>query len=220
VTVQNVKASSAITRWFHEPETSLAVIPARTDHTASFAAMFAGRSATAGSDEPETDQVPDRTPAAASGSSGSLPAGDNAMWTRAVAVGLGAYLISRLCVIAATAVRASQVIVDARADGESEPGVGSLISGVLTSWDGRWYLELVRRGYPDSIPANISYEQLEARAAFFPLYPWTVRVVDFLLPGGDTFAALASTSCSAPSRCCSSVCSPVVCTRSGSPPAR
>ncbi|MDG1786215.1 MAG: glycosyltransferase family 39 protein, partial [Ilumatobacter sp.] len=31
---------------------------------------------------------------------------------------------------------------------------------------------------------------LEARAAFFPVYPWLVRVVDFVLPGGDTFAAL------------------------------
>jgi len=111
-------------------------------------------------------------------------------WHRAVAVGLGAYLISRLCLIAATAVRASQVVVDARADGEQEPGVESVISGVLTSWDGRWYLELVRAGYPDSIPADITYDQLEARAAFFPLYPWLVRVVDFVFPGGDTLAAL------------------------------
>jgi hypothetical protein len=61
---------------------------------------------------------------------------------------------------------------------------------VLTSWDGRWYLEIVRGGYPSSVPPNITYEQLEARAAFFPLYPWLVRVVDAVLPGGDTFAAL------------------------------
>lgn len=112
-------------------------------------------------------------------------------WARAVAVGLGAYIVSRLCVVAATAVRASQLVVDARVNDEDEPGAGSVISGVLTSWDGRWYLELVRRGYPESIPADISYEQLEARAAFFPLYPWTVRVADVVLPGGDTFAALA-----------------------------
>jgi hypothetical protein len=115
---------------------------------------------------------------------------DDSSWTRAVVVGLVVYLVSRLCVIAGTAVRAAQVTVDARADGEPDPGAGSVISGVLTSWDGRWYLELVRRGYPDAIPPNITYEQLEARAAFFPLYPWTVRLADAVLPGGDTFAAL------------------------------
>ena len=144
--------------------------------------MFAGRSATAGSDEPESTEVHDAS---------TLVSANDASWSRAVAVGLGAYLVSRLCVIAATAVRASQVVVDARADAEPEPGVGSVISGVLTSWDGRWYLELVRRGYPDSIPPNITYEQLEARAAFFPLFPWLVRAVDVVLPGGDTIAALA-----------------------------
>jgi hypothetical protein len=167
--------------------------------------MFAGRSTTAGSDEPESIAVtdttppdttppdttpPDTTPPDTSPPDTTPPVDEGATWARAVAVGLGAYLISRLCVIAATAVRASQVVVDARADGEPEPGAGSLISGVLTSWDGRWYLELVRLGYPDSIPENITYEQLEARAAFFPLYPWTVRLADAVLPGGDTIAAL------------------------------
>ena len=61
---------------------------------------------------------------------------------------------------------------------------------MLTSWDGRWYLEIVRGGYPTSIPADITYFQLEARAAFFPVYPWIVRAVDVVLPGGDTLAAL------------------------------
>ena len=154
--------------------------------------MFAGRSATAGSDEPESTQAADASTLVDSDATDLRRAnGDGASWSRAVAVGLGAYLVSRLCVIAATAVRASQVVVDARADGEPEPGAGSLISGVLTSWDGRWYLELVRRGYPDSIPANITYDQLEARAAFFPLYPWLARAVDVVLPGGDTLAALS-----------------------------
>ncbi len=134
---------------------------------------------------PPTDEAP-------SGASLAQPNGrGSASWRRAIAVGLGAYVISRLCVVAATAVRASQVVVDARADDESEPGVVDIVSGVLTSWDGRWYLDLVRLGYPDSIPANITYEQVEARAAFFPLYPWTVRVADAVLPGGDTVAALA-----------------------------
>lgn len=111
-------------------------------------------------------------------------------WRRALTVGLAAYVVSRLCVIAGTAVRAAQLVVDARTDGEPEPNAATVIGQVLTSWDGNWYLEIVRGGYPSSVPANISYEQLEARAAFFPLYPWLTRVLDVVLPGGDTLAAL------------------------------
>ena len=115
---------------------------------------------------------------------------------RAIVVGLVAYVVTRLCVIAGAGVRAAQRVVDVRKDigrgilDEIEPSAGSTISNVLTSWDGRWYLEIIRFGYPKSIPADITYNQLEARAAFFPVYPWLVRVVDFVLPGGDTFAAL------------------------------
>ncbi len=116
---------------------------------------------------------------------------ERAVWHRALFVGMAAYVVSRLCVLAATGVRASQMAVDARKDGIAEPSAYQTITNVLTSWDGRWYIELIRRGYPTSIPANITYEQLEARAAFFPVYPWTVRVVDAVMPGGDTFAALS-----------------------------
>jgi hypothetical protein len=115
---------------------------------------------------------------------------DRASWNRALFVGLAAFVVSRMCVVAGTGVRAAQLVVDAREDAEPEPSAYETITNVLTSWDGRWYLELVRRGYPDSIPPDITYEQLEARAAFFPVYPWTVRAVDVVLPGGDTFAAL------------------------------
>ena len=115
---------------------------------------------------------------------------ERSAWTSAVIIGLGAYLVSRICVAAAAGVRASQMAVDAREEGTVEPSAYETLTNVLTSWDGKWYLELIRRGYPRSIPADITYEQLEARAAFFPVYPTTVRVVDFVLPGGDTFAAL------------------------------
>ena len=110
----------------------------------------------------------------------------------ALAVGLGVYVVSRFCVLAAAGVRASQQVVDARKDNEelTESPV-DLVTNVLTQWDGRWYLEIVRGWYPESIPANITYDQIEARAAFFPLYPWLTRTVDAVLPGGDTFAALA-----------------------------
>jgi Dolichyl-phosphate-mannose-protein mannosyltransferase len=117
-------------------------------------------------------------------------------WHRAVVVGLIAYVVTRLCVLAGAAVRASQMAVDARKLAElagvpaDEPTAVHTITEVLTSWDGRWYLELIRRGYPESIPADITYEQLEARAAFFPVYPWIARAVDWVLPGGDTLAAI------------------------------
>ena len=113
-----------------------------------------------------------------------------------VVVGMIAYVVTRLCVLAGAAVRASQMAVDARKLAElagvpaEEPTAVHTITEVLTSWDGRWYLELIRRGYPDSIPADITYEQLEARAAFFPVYPWIARAADWVLPGGDTLAAI------------------------------
>lgn len=112
-------------------------------------------------------------------------------WNRAIFVGLVAYAVSRLCVIAGSGVVAAQRVVELREAGdESTQSALSHIIDVLTSWDGLWYLELVRRGYPDSIPPEITYEQLEARAAFFPVFPWTVRAVDWVLPGGDVLAAL------------------------------
>jgi dolichyl-phosphate-mannose-protein mannosyltransferase len=112
-------------------------------------------------------------------------------WYRAVGVGLAAFVVSRLCVLAGAGVRASQVVVDANIDGEPRPGspVG-LISGVFTQWDGLWYMEIVRGGYPRTIPPDITYFQREARAAFFPLYPLIVRAADRVLPAGDTLAAL------------------------------
>ena len=118
-------------------------------------------------------------------------------WHRAVLVGLIAYVVTRLCVLAGAGVRSAQMVVDARKLAETtgvepaEPSALSTITEVLTSWDGRWYLEIIRHGYPSSIPPNITYEQTEARAAFFPVYPWIVRAVDVVLPGGDTLAAVA-----------------------------
>ncbi len=131
---------------------------------------------------PSADSDPDTRPVPVDPDAGA--------WSRAVVVGLAVFLVSRLCVIAGTAVRAAQVTIDAREDGEPEESAASTISGVFTSWDGQWYLEIVRTGYPSSIPPDITYFELEARAAFFPLYPWMVRVLDAVLPGGDTLAAL------------------------------
>ena len=118
-------------------------------------------------------------------------ADDNA-WNRALFVGLAAYVVSRLCVLAGAGVRAAQQVVDLAKDGEQEPrNALTHITDVFTSWDGLWYLEIARQGYPNSIPENVTYYDIEARAAFFPVFPWTVRIVDRLLPGGDVIAALS-----------------------------
>jgi hypothetical protein len=61
---------------------------------------------------------------------------------------------------------------------------------VFTSWDGLWYMEIVRNGYPTSIPPDVTYHVDEARAAFFPLFPMLARAFDVVMPGGDALAAL------------------------------
>ncbi len=112
-------------------------------------------------------------------------------WRSAVITGLVALAVSRLAVLVGAGVRSAQLVVDANKAELSRPRTATAyISEVLTSWDGRWYLELVRSGYPRVIPPDITYDQLEARAAFFPLYPLLVRLVDAVAPGGDTLAAL------------------------------
>jgi hypothetical protein len=68
-------------------------------------------------------------------------------------------------------------------------GTGPILD-VLNSWDGAWYYEVARHGYPHHIPPNITFFQLEARAAFFPLFPRVVWVINKVLPGGDVVAAL------------------------------
>jgi hypothetical protein len=119
------------------------------------------------------------------------PIDEQVTWPRAVVLGLLAYVVSRLCVLAGAGVRASQLVVDSGEAGEPRPkSATGMVIDVFTSWDGLWYLEIVRNGYPRSIPADITYFQEEARAAFFPLYPMLVRLVDMILPGGDTLAAL------------------------------
>ena len=90
-------------------------------------------------------------------------------WHRAMIVGLIAYVVSRLCVLAGAGVRAAQMVVDSRQLARlagvepQEPGAAHTIAEVLTSWDGRWYLAIVRDGYPSSIPPNITFGQNKAR---------------------------------------------------------
>jgi hypothetical protein len=49
-------------------------------------------------------------------------------------------------------------------------------------WDAHWYLDVASRGYELRGPLA----SVQSNVAFFPLYPWTVRVLHAVLPGhGD-----------------------------------
>ena len=129
----------------------------------------------------------------------------SATWYRILRkVGL-VYIYSRLCVLAGAAIVAAEL----RADVNQIKGIPNVpfadphIAGrplptsalspmldVLASWDGIWYLRVVRSGYPRHVQAHVTYNVPDARAAFFPAYPMLVRAVDKVLPGGDTTAAL------------------------------
>jgi hypothetical protein len=131
----------------------------------------------------------------------------NTTWWRMAWHALPVYVLSRLCVLAGAAVVAAELRVDASLADErnlpySDPHViapptlsnsGSAVRpmlDVLTSWDGQWYMDIVRNGYPAVVPQDVTYHLDEARAAFFPLFPMLGKAADTVLPGGDTMAVL------------------------------
>lgn len=119
---------------------------------------------------------------------------------------MAVYVFSRTCVMIGAALVAAELRADANTVAAELPRspwadpqyVDKAIPrnalkpmlDVLTSWDGIWYLRIVRTGYPRVVQPDVTYEVDDARAAFFPTYPMLVRGADWLLPGGDTFAAL------------------------------
>jgi hypothetical protein len=127
-----------------------------------------------------------------------------ATWNRILRKAGLVYLFSRLCVAAGAAVVAAELRADINATkGLGLPYADPALNGheigssavrpildVLSSWDGIWYLRIVRLGYPRHVQENVTYNVADARAAFFPTYPMLVRGVDKVLPGGDTSAAL------------------------------
>jgi hypothetical protein len=118
-----------------------------------------------------------------------------AVWSVARRDGIVAYVVSRLLVmVGAAAAAAGRGSAVAQYPQLELPKPKSALLGIvdaLTSWDGTWYYAIVRNGYPKSVPPNITYNQEEARAAFFPLFPWLVRVVDKVLPGSAVTAGIA-----------------------------
>ncbi|MFZ9628292.1 MAG: glycosyltransferase family 39 protein [Ilumatobacteraceae bacterium] len=134
-----------------------------------------------------------------------LPPADP-VWRRGLVRAAIAYAFSRLCVVVGAALVAAELRADENYRLEKFPlarwadpyywnkPIPTHASGpmldVLTSWDGLWYLRIVRAGYPTSVRPHVTYDVADARAAFFPAYPMLVRVADRLLPGGDVAASL------------------------------
>jgi len=101
------------------------------------------------------------------------------------------YIMSRLFVVMGASIAvASQAVVDRTNDVVPANGLSGL-AAILDSWDGHWYLDVVREGYPHHIMPNVTYFVSDARAAFFPLYPRLVHYLDVIMPGGPVSVALA-----------------------------
>jgi 4-amino-4-deoxy-L-arabinose transferase-like glycosyltransferase len=115
------------------------------------------------------------------------------------------YVFSRLCVALGAAIVAAELRADLNkvtADFPNAPfadpnyfdkaipknAVRPMLD-VLNSWDGQWYLRIVTMGYPRHVQPHVTFDVLDARAAFFPLYPMVVRAADRILPGHETIAA-------------------------------
>jgi hypothetical protein len=129
-----------------------------------------------------------------------------AAWRRALRRTGVVYLFSRLCVMLGAAIVAAELGADVlrqKADFPNAPFADpdyanrpvprtafKPIIDVLTSWDGAWYLRIIRNGYPRHVQAAITYNVDDARAAFFPTYPDLVRLVDHMVPGHEVLAAL------------------------------
>lgn len=127
-------------------------------------------------------------------------------WRTALRKSAVAYLFSRLCVMVGAAIVAAELKADENVRIAAYPKAPWAdphyaqkaiptsairpILDVLTSWDGIWYLRIVRLGYPQTVRPHVTYDVPDARAAFFPAYPMLVRAVDRVLPGGDTLASL------------------------------
>jgi hypothetical protein len=135
-------------------------------------------------------------PDTASNSTPTINERDNAiLWRSALKYAGVAYLFSRLAIMVGAAIVAAELRADenkikerlvwgffGKVDPHARSGslpksAGSMILDVLTSWDGIWYLRIVRYGYPSYVPPNITYDDTQARLAFFPAYPYLVRFI-------------------------------------------
>ena len=113
-------------------------------------------------------------------------------WRRAVAVGIGAFVVSRLIVLFGAYTRAAQVVTDRQSRGNPFPqSTRPMIEAIFTQWDGKWYRMIAENGYPSELPERITYITGNgATVAFFPVYPILARWFDVVFPGGIVHALL------------------------------
>jgi hypothetical protein len=113
-------------------------------------------------------------------------------WRRAVAIGLGAFVVSRLIVLFGAYTRATQVVTDRQSRGNPFPqSTRPMIEAIFTQWDGKWYRMIAEHGYPSELPERITYISGNgATVAFFPVYPYLARWFDHVFPGGIVHALL------------------------------
>jgi hypothetical protein len=120
------------------------------------------------------------------------PASARRDWHRAVAIGIGAFAVSRLIVLLGAYTRAAQVVIDRQSRGNPFPqSTRPMIEAIFTQWDGRWYRMIAESGYPSDLPERITYITGDgATVAFFPVYPYLARWFDVLFPGDIVQALL------------------------------
>ena len=64
---------------------------------------------------------------------------------------------------------------------------GQTLSGRLLSWDAEWFIRVATTGYPHGYTYDSSGNLTGNGLAFFPFYPWLIRVVDFVgVPPSDS----------------------------------
>lgn len=100
------------------------------------------------------------------------------------------FVVSRLFVVAAGAVSvAAWAVMDRNMKRVPSPGLDGLVE-FFAIWDGHWYMEVARHGYPRVIQADVTYLVPDARAAFFPLFPRIVHYLDNVVPGGPIWVGV------------------------------
>lgn len=112
-------------------------------------------------------------------------------WDHALRRSAIVYLLSRFFVLMGAGMAVSGWAVFDRINEEvPKSGLRSL-ADQLVMWDGHWYMDVAREGYPRNIVPNVTYEVPDARAAFFPVYPKFVHYLDNVLPGGPIWVGVA-----------------------------
>jgi hypothetical protein len=118
---------------------------------------------------------------------------DQRAWRRALAVGIGAFVVSRvLTIIGAYSLVQFESLQRWNRRLPIADSSRRLIETHFLQWDGRWYRLIARVGYQSDLPEKISYvpDNGGATVAFFPGYPILARWFDHVFPGNLDYALL------------------------------